>query len=159
MGNKTIYVQDEAMWKRAKKLAGKAGLSGVIAKALRDFVERRDEGLERLQFKVAEGAGPDSVSDVIAFDGKLLASAELEVSSDGPLAYSFVVKVYLTKGGKLVLIGLQAPDDGALYWNSYDKLRALREDPFLEPATNESRSRLLRQVRQALGKEFVHQID
>ena len=41
-GNRTIYLANDELWERAKNLAGKEGLSSVIAKALADFVAQRD---------------------------------------------------------------------------------------------------------------------
>src|SRR5581483_7226882 len=50
MANRTIYVseQDEPIFERAKDIAGE-GLSGVISKALREFVLRHEKKQERLE--------------------------------------------------------------------------------------------------------------
>jgi len=58
MGNKTIYVsdKDETLFNRAKEIAGEA-LSSVIARALREYVNRNEQktkGMKEITVKVGQ---------------------------------------------------------------------------------------------------------
>ena len=95
MGNKTIYVKDEALWDRAKELAGKEGFSAVIAQALADFVERKaDEHRGLTDYRLPIG------DELICWRGRLLTSTVLGLGNQR----AGELEVYQTKAGKLVVV-------------------------------------------------------
>ena len=112
MPNKTIYVKDEHLWDRARKLAGKDGLSGVIQEALAKFVEkkqRQSEGFHRYRFDTTYQhyelhSGP---SEAIAFEGREVASKVLpvRVQQSGYTSEKFdrSFNVYYTPVGTLLV--------------------------------------------------------
>ena len=109
MPTRTLYVADEALWKRAKALAGPKGLSGFVAEALAGHVKRRERQLAALQVGetemrevTLEVGGEDhrerhgeEVDHKIAFVGRLLYDTEVEALPR--------CAVYQTQGGSLLL--------------------------------------------------------
>lgn len=112
MGNKTIYVKDEALWDRAKALAGKDGLSSLIAKALADYVASREQGFERYRFSVLG-------DQRIAFDGKQVAAYPGDRNVPA-------FRVFMTRAGKLVVLEDSGPPNG--HYGVYDSVAELRDD-------------------------------
>jgi hypothetical protein len=43
-GKVTLYVRDDELWARARKLGGRAGLSDLVQQCLRDWLDRLAEG-------------------------------------------------------------------------------------------------------------------
>ena len=102
MPNKTIYVKDEGLWNRAKELAGKGGLSDLIERTLREFVDREGQGLT---LRVVRILGEREVR----FYGRLLYEARLddpmfESESDHNTERHAFGQVFQTKSGRLVAV-------------------------------------------------------
>ena len=101
MPNKTIYVKDEALWNRAKELAGKGGLSDLIERTLREFVDREGQGFT---LRVVRILGQREVR----FYGRLLYEARLDEpqfqSADHNTEHAAFGQVFQTKSGKLVAV-------------------------------------------------------
>jgi hypothetical protein len=99
MPNKTIYVKDEGFWNRAKELAGKGGLSDLIERTLREFVEREGHGFT---LRVIRILGQREVR----FYGRLLFEAPLDdpmfESDSHHSEHRAFGQVFQTKSGKLV---------------------------------------------------------
>ena len=164
MGNKTIYVKDEALWDRAKELAGKDGFSALISKALEDFVERRN--VANLDFSdhsilidpsLAELAPDESFAKLIRFKGRSLATT---FTGPDPDQADGDAEVYQTRAGRLILVLRQAPTGEAYdrrIYESFDQLaadqEALREVPLRE------RHEFLDRVAQAMGQHWAEWID
>lgn len=173
MGNKTIYVQDEKLWQKAKKLAGKAGLSGVIAKALTEFVDEHDRekhGSRRYQFEVRyeyDDIDPDADwVDCVAFEGKPLFQGTLFYQlpegwgGDAP-DDRVEVHVYQTVAGTLVLMArrLDAPEGLFFHQGSHKTLQELRQDSVVSGLAPDERARLLADLSSQLRKSLVIWID
>lgn len=125
MGNKTIYVKDDATWERAKKLAGKEGLSSVIGEALARYVAEKEEqadGYEKHTIRLADSP------DVYAFVGKHLVKFYV---SEGLSK----LDCYLTKGRKIVVVTYSlrqisdvGPELCPIRVASYTSLKQLADD-------------------------------
>ncbi len=160
MPNKTIYVKDGDLWERAKKIAGKDGLSSAISEALTEYVTRKEKdalGIKRYRLEVGyEGAGPETddgggmraragSTGRIAFDGQLLVQqalpVPLQIELNG-MAWTEEIKeifeemkeiftVYRTKSGKLILTASSPQLGGTTHYAVYTTITQLREDPYL----------------------------
>jgi hypothetical protein len=156
VGNKTIYVKDEALWEAAKNLAGREGLSAVIADALADFVEQKKAergGFKRFNIYCAE-AGPEG--QLIKFDGRLLAEV---IVPGGPNAEDTLVSMYQTTGGTLVLVAGHPLEDDAFDYSKHSSLETVVKDPMLENLTLSDRDRFLDQIAERLGEKWAVWID
>jgi hypothetical protein len=170
MGNKTIYVSDEKLWKEAKKLAGAKRLSAVIADALRKYVaEKRleEEGFQDWRF----AAGPGG-ADRISFNGKVLVSRTYGLEQDGgvwpPEIFevddipSASIEIYLTRKGTFVVCGDlvgQGKDEGVpVYWKAHQGTSSLRTDPALMTLHPTDRANLLDEVSLS-GDDWATRID
>lgn len=123
MGNKTIYVKDEELWTRAKQLAGKDGLSAVIAAALAEYVRRKESEAVRyasvsLRYEAQDEADR---SRIVAFIGREIARQTVRT----PLA-EYEVVVHETKGGRFVVH--RGTDSHCDYYRAYESLQELAED-------------------------------
>jgi hypothetical protein len=124
MGNKTIYVKDEALWERAKELAGKEGFSAVIAKALAEFVQRtEDENRRFTEHSLTIG------NEVVRFRGRSLASTVIGIPPGG----AGEMEVYVTKGGKLVLVARNESGEDVAH-EVWDTLPELAKMSYYMPA-------------------------
>ena len=117
MANKTIYFRDDALWSKAKTMAGKEGLSAVIQKAVERFVaegERKKEGLQRFTLSVMlpYEEDPEQIApgDRIAFDGQLLFNMGGVAVDDGSSA-SHDIECYRTRAGKLIFTTTGSSND------------------------------------------------
>lgn len=167
MGNKTVYIQDEGLWHRAKELAGKAGLSGVIARALEEFVDRGDresQGFRRYQFELRyeDDEGGLDATDYVAFEGKRLFEGVLfyqlsEGVEVGPPDDRVQVEVYQTAKGTLVLIArhLEAPHGQIFQQGSYKSMRDLLHDSVVSNLAPDDRAKLLADLSSQLRKTLV----
>ena len=109
MPNKTIYVKDEDLnlFEEAEKLGGES-LSGVIAEALRRFVDVKKSEAQGLQeFTLSVGTwrfrGDDNLRKV-RFTGRLLAEAEVltgQTSDRRDRGTDY--KIYQTQAGKVLV--------------------------------------------------------
>ena len=108
MPNKTIYVKDEdvQLFEEAEKLGGDS-LSGVIAEALRRFVDVKKaegQGMEEhnLQVGVLRSNGDDDTRKV-RFVGRMLSSAEVFTgqTSDRRDRGTYY-RIYQTRAGKIL---------------------------------------------------------
>jgi hypothetical protein len=179
--NKTIYVKDERVWEEAKELAGKEGLSGVIADALAAWVERKKReksGIERYRFAIgfSHGLNGGQAVRAIAFEGRFLGAAHLTIEDDAVDFPDVVIEgglvnlegepvyaeVYRTKGGKVVLT---AKTDalpglpGVPYCAVYNNIKELVRDPILGAAEDGDATALLDQVSHEAGEDWALWID
>jgi hypothetical protein len=107
VGNKTIYVKDEGLWERAKRLAGKEGLSSFVGEALAAHVEQK-EGEALGVRKYALRVGPQRIQ----IHGRRLGQRRFVYCPSGhrpdeqPDAPTTTVdaEVYRTRSGKLILV-------------------------------------------------------
>ena len=77
MGNTSIYIKDQALLERAKKLAGDEGFSAFIAKALADFVERKqDENRGLTDHSIYIPLVIPEFDPLIRFKGRLLTKSQ-----------------------------------------------------------------------------------
>lgn len=155
MGNKTIYVKDEALWERAKQLAGKEGLSALIGEALADFVERKEQenrGFTLHGIFVDEGPS----GQFIRFYGRSLDSTLIGRGPDEPDA---VAEVFQTKGAKLVLFLRDADSNQAYEHRTYDSLEELAEDKVFSHIPPDAREEFLESMAQSMGQNWSVWID
>jgi hypothetical protein len=151
MGNKTIYVKNEQLWEKAKSIAGKAGLSGLIEQALSGYVaerEREQQGLVRFYLNVEEVGGFKSR---IGFDGKKLGSFQ---KSD----FMLIVSVYQTKAGKFILTN-DDPDGTANDYRLFDSLDELTHDSLFEQLGPDESGEFAEQLANELGTTITQWID
>ena len=109
MPNKTIYVKDEDLqiFEEAEKLGGDS-LSGIIAEALRRFVDvKKAEAQEMEEYTLKVGIlrsqGDDDIRK-LRFVGRLLASAEVftgQTSDRRDRGTDY--RIYQTKAGKILV--------------------------------------------------------
>lgn len=171
MANKTIYFKDDALWERAKQLAGKEGLSAVIQDALAKYVERK--GLEakgNLPFRLHTGKFDRATKkygaiERIAFIGRELAAIEPLVPTlepdPGLAPYEPVaITAYQTKGRRLVLtradVGL---GEVITRYAVFSSLMDLRDSELLADLDGLDRARFLDQVSEQLGEDWSVLID
>jgi len=174
MGNKTLYVKDEALWNRARELAGDEGLSGIVSDLLRDWVQRKEtqrlapgsEEMQEIRLWVGgtEHEDPQNLgSHYIALTGRLIADSEGYSLDQVPR-----VKVYETKARQLVvyrswLDTVSAKSQGATYtvYRDYEDLERNRwalDTAWIEFDKEEFGDHtlvLMRDIARALGRELV----
>lgn len=134
MPNKTIYVRDAELWKKAKAIAGKEGegLSGVIAEALAAFVKKHEaaaEGQVVHRFTVHDAEDPDEPLERVAFAGREIGSRSF------PTAHSpadVFATVYATRGGQFVLtVGQDDGSDVLSHYAVYSHPQGIAQDRVL----------------------------
>ena len=171
MANKTIYFKDDALWDRAKELAGKDGLSAVIQEALAQYVERKNleaKGFKRFRLETAEY---DPVSkkfgttERIAFEGRELAMDEPLVPSgesdaDGEPYSVVAIAAYQTKAKRLILTRGEA-DYGEIItkYEVFSSLREMRQSDILADVQGLDRARFLDEISSKLGEEWSVRFD
>lgn len=170
-GNRTIYVADDSLWEKAKTLAGREGLSSVIAKALADFVAQRtadQAACQKLHFEIF-GDDEDSPIEVIGFEGRQLLSGtyDLAVSpfeADGRL--EAVIEIYRTKLGTFVLLATPATDERESrsrsafdLYERHNSVRDLMSGHIVGCFAAVNRHELLTELTKGLGKDAVTWID
>jgi len=161
MGNKTIYIKDDALWRRARELTGKAGLSAEIQGFVERLVQEREspqKGFKRTVLAVGIESGPNDFQvEHIAFNGRLIHKA---IISGEKGARDVELAVFQTAAGKLVLT-VRDPDEGPVigHYAVYDSLgelaRALKDDGHPE----DERVAFLNSLAEALGQEWARWID
>jgi hypothetical protein len=126
--NKTIYVKDEHLWAKAKKLAEKEGegLSGVISAALTAYVAERQAAAsgDAVHRILVLGHGNEDVQR-IAFAGQEIAK---KTFGDPPVC----VTVYETVGGNFVVTAAWDSEEPIpFYYKTYDHPLGLQADDVL----------------------------
>lgn len=169
MPTKTIYVADEKLWREARKLAGKQGLSGVIAAALKRYVEEKKleiEGVEEWRFAAGLRGG-----DRIAFKGKLIASRRsmTEMAEpvwpqevfDGNDAVPIQIEVFRTIKGTFVVVAELVTDDDTVpvYWAKHQSMHSLKEDQAIRTMDARDRAELLDDISVAGSDDWATWID
>lgn len=177
MPNKTIYVRDEKLWTRARKLAGDDRLSGVVHELLADWVRNKEAEMAghmtRVELKVGgsehQREHEGDVAKRIAFTGRLVAdSIGLSVEQLPRL------QVFQNDRGKLIVYRTfkRTPffeESGATY-NVYRDFEELTADPraldtmWIEgsPELDEDADHtpeLQQQIVKGLGKPVVVRVD
>lgn len=167
MGNKTIYVKDEALWDRAKKLAGKDGLSSLIAEALEAYVNRKEaeqSGFKLFKFNVQElremtDSGPTFwLKEQVAFQGRQLGTAHLLNPTDPNYPYA-QIDVYLTKGHKLVAVVTDEMLGVPTGYRVFNSPAELRSDELFADVEAESKAALFDKIAAELGERWSRWID
>ncbi len=137
MATKTIYVRDDKLWNRARKLAADEGVSGVIHDLLADWVRRKEAEMETEQMTGVElyvgGSSHEAehegdVAERIAFTGRLVAD-----SSGWSVGQLPRLQVYQNDRGKLIVYRTfedtpSFEESGATY-RLYRDYEALTADP------------------------------
>ena len=168
-------MRDDDLWNRAKALAGEQGLSGVMTKILRDWVQKEEARQSEDSCEIELWVGGDMYQNDhgddgplhIAFTGRLIAE-----SKDLGLEVHPEIRVYQTRTGKLVVYSdwRGQTEELATYGATYlefPNLKALAAKPIvlnahLTPWKGESpdlEKELLRQAAKALGEKLVIRID
>ncbi len=171
MGNKTIYVSDDDIWEKAKKFAGKDGLSSVIARSLGDYVAARtaqDEAMEKYHFEIIDLSEPDGPTAVIGFEGTKLLSTSFNlianpfVPSDNDIEAD--VEIYRTRLGTFVLLAEPTstePQSKSVFatYETHRSLRELMSGTIVQCMLPPNRHELLTELTTRLGKDVVTWID
>jgi hypothetical protein len=126
MANKTIYVRDESLWEKAKKFAGDAGISRLIAEALQEYVQRKEREtamrageMTKVELRVGGPLHQDEPAHRIGFIGRLLYDTDVEADPR--------CMVFETQSKQLILYKTNSHpyrEDGATYrvFSSYEEL-------------------------------------
>lgn len=102
MSATTVYIRDELLWKRARKLAGNQGLSSLVERALREYLDQQEPapgaGNRTIVLPVAAEDGDGEMAHSIEFGGRLLVDSQ-------PLSLEQLprIRVYRTLAGRLVV--------------------------------------------------------
>jgi hypothetical protein len=117
MANKTIYVKDDALWERAKQLAGKEGLSGVIAEALAEFVQQKEAESRGFSLhEISLSRYPDA-EETIKFWGKKILTQPLPGDDNHPAS---LADLYQTRAGKFLVVLKDAGTYEPFEYHAYD---------------------------------------
>ncbi len=141
MPNKTIYVKDEALWARAKKLAGESGegLSGAIANALVTFVAAREAAMAKEPVHRILIVPEKDAPEWVGFAGRQIGEEVFPLGQDG--ADILVATAYRTVGGNFVLTlrwSETAEDElPPFYFKKYDHPLAIGSDHALRSRVGE----------------------
>lgn len=177
-GNRTIYLADDALWEKAKTLAGKEGISSVISRALLDFVSLRtaeDAANQRFDFELLdptasaeEGVG---VVEVIGFEGRRLVSGSFDLEHNPFLERSAadggvptVIQIYRTKLGTFVLLAApvtELPESVSTFYlyETHKSVREVMSGSVVACLFPPDRHELLTDLTKGLGKDAVTWID
>lgn len=117
MANKTIYVKDEALWERAKQLAGKDRLSGFIAEALAEFVQRKEAESRGFSIHEISLARYPDTEETIKFWGKEILTHPLPSDDNHPSA---LADLYQTRAGKWLVVLKDAVTYEPFEYHTYD---------------------------------------
>jgi hypothetical protein len=160
MPNKTIYVKDELLWEQAKKFAGETGLSGLLAEALKEYVERKEREaalrageMTKVELPVGGSLHDDEPRHRIGFIGRLLYDTDVEADPR--------CMVFETQRKRLLLYKTNAHpsrDDGATYevFSSYEELARstdARNNFWLIQEQGRPEHEGVREIAAQLGKE------
>lgn len=171
------------MWERAKKIAGKDGLSSVISEAIRQYVLRKERelnGVKHWRFEVGWGeSGPkmaalDSIdmeqptlregtTGRIEFEGRMLVQGSLPVpmndltqGQEEEVDVNFAT--FRTLGGKLILLA-GVRDNIALHYAVYTTMNQLKEDPQLLCVEPADRAPFLDALAKEVGEDWAIRIE
>ena len=148
----TLYVKDadEAIWERARKIAGES-LSAIVSQALAEYVaaqEQKAAALETLREEatthVLDHVPEDGPARKVRFTGILVH----EFMDSGLHTYEF----YLTTSGKVI----EANDVAGLSAIVYDSYEDFTNKL---PATNHQYKEAAAAIAQALGEEWIEDVD
>lgn len=163
MGNKTIYVRDESLWRRARKLAGKDGLSAFIQRALEEYVAEKEAEAQGFdEYRIVPSSPDVNFAQPISFTGRTVATKHFlndpaHEEYGGGAFHEIAVAVYLTRGGKLVLY---AWDSGPMqYLRIYQSLDELLKDEKVSALSPIHRSDLLESISQGVGQDWSVRIE
>lgn len=152
MGNRTIYVKDDAVWAEAKEIAGKDGLSGVIETALREYVEQKrleKLGFEARRFFIQNGLVPEG--RFVRFNGRLLFETAVGTELGHP---PDVAQIFQTKAGKIVAVINDGPSGEPEEYYVYESLDDFAHDKgFLPDVPPDAREEVREAVAEALGQK------
>lgn len=171
-GNRTIYLANDELWERAKTLAGRDGISTVIAKSLADFVGQRTADQASYQKFHFEIFGDDEFSpvEVIGFEGRKILSGTFDLAvspfEESDRGVEAVIEIYRTKLGTFVLLARPVTDDPehssrslfALY-ERHNSVRDLMSGHIAGCFATPNRHELLTELTKGLGKDAVTWID
>lgn len=145
MGKMTIYVrdEDEVLFDRAKALEDEGSLSQVLARALKDFLDKReaeDQGMRLVTLKVGE----IGLEHKIGFTGKVLAqwpNQDNEWIDDVPVENVLdpdadCWRAFRTRKGKLLVCRTRQVNDWIFDYWVFDTYRDFCEelrDKVIEP--------------------------
>lgn len=173
-GNRTIYLANDELWEKAKALAGREGLSAVIARALADFVATRtkaNEEFEKFHFEIVgipEPGEPGGPTEVIGFEGKKLVStsSDLECNpfDESDSHVETVIQIYRTRLGTFVVLATPATDapESESAFAIYETHRSVTEvmgGHIVGCMFPPDRHELLKELTVKLGKDSVTWID
>jgi hypothetical protein len=172
MGNKTIYFKDDQLWDRAKELAGKDGISGVVQDALAAFVDQKKRqaagfNTYRLptKFRVGRGLSSFGTTERIAFEGQLIAEQRMDVPVPGRESdfLDLTFRIYRTRGGKLVITVGDDENAGKMFgihhYGVYKSLAELSDDESLKDPDPIERAAFLDKAAKELGEDWAVWID
>lgn len=160
MANKTIYVKDELLWEKAKKFAGDAAISGLIAEALREYVKRKEGEaalrageMTKVELRVGGPLHQDKPAHRIGFIGRLLYDTDVEADPR--------CMVFETQSRRLLLYKTNSHpyhEDGATYevFSTYEELaksRNARSNFCLIEEQGRPEHEGIREIAAKLGKE------
>jgi hypothetical protein len=171
-GNRTIYLADDALWEKAKALAGKDGISSVISRALSDYVSQRtaeESTSKRFCFELLDAKDPElPVIEVIGFEGRILFSNSFDLDlnpfDESRQRVETVIQIYRTKLGTFVLLAAPATDnpESASTFYLYEKhssIRDLMSGSCVACLFPPDRHDLLTELTKSLGKDAITWID
>jgi hypothetical protein len=126
VATKTIYIKDEALWDKAKRVAAQEqeGVSAVIANALARYVsevEGRRMGQETFRILVRPNSLADSV--LLGFTGTTLFSETRKGSET-----AFQATLYRTSGRRYILTVAAPEAEAPHYYSSNESLDDLVPD-------------------------------
>ena len=148
MGKKTIYVTDEGLWERARKLAGPEGMSAFIAEALRlhvAAVDAKRQGFQKFHLSY--------FGESMRVEGRLLRSLTNPTSNAR-------ADIYLTRAGALLLTITSPGEDDTEYYCTYDSIAELCQtlrDSF--DLTEAAEATLRTHLRSDLGPDWFIRIE
>lgn len=152
-------------------LAGKEGLSSVIARGLADFVASKtaaDQSFEKFHFEIF-GGDPETTAptEVIGFEGTQLVSKSFALDFspfDDDEGLETDVQIYRTRLGTLVILAapksdeFESPSAFGTY-ETHQSVKALMSGVIVGCMDPTDRHGLLREVTVKLGKDGVTWID
>jgi hypothetical protein len=178
VSNKSIYISDDAVWEKARKLAGKAGLSSVVQAAVEEYVRRGEmaaQGFKPYRLDVGYMFDADvdksGFSECLTFDGRRLVGMETHMVASGSKdtpnlspsdllsvgeIYEVHVELYLTRAKNLIFtLDETGGGDAPTYYAVHDSVRSLREDPQVKRLPPLERAEFLRKVAKELGEDWA----